>query len=105
MSIFKRFTNKSEPVRTASAPTPGSPFTRSAGRPGSSGMPSAGAHGRDAAMANKPRPRSGTDPQTCMEVYKSHWSQASVIINRNNTGQNPSPVKRGPHEEVEAVTR
>ncbi|CAC5380908.1 Protein FAM160A1,FTS and Hook-interacting protein,UPF0518 protein CPIJ015043,FTS and Hook-interacting protein homolog [Mytilus coruscus] len=28
------------------------------------------------------RPRSETDPQTCLEVFKNHWSQAVGIINK-----------------------
>ncbi|XP_055958730.1 FHF complex subunit HOOK-interacting protein 1B isoform X3 [Patella vulgata] len=31
--------------------------------------------------------RSDTDPDTCLEVFRNHWQQASVIINRKNHGK------------------
>ena len=48
-----------------------------------------------------PRSRSGTDPETCHEVFKSHWGQACAIINKTG-GQSP-PVRRTINEEIEAV--
>ena len=51
------------------------------------------------------RPRSGTDPETCLEVFKTHWNQACGIINKRTTGNTSSMlnIRRSAQEEVEAV--
>lgn len=60
------------------------------------------------------RPRTNTDPQTCFEVFKSHWSQAWVIISKvsntsNTVGQSHSSnnvaTNRSPQQEVDTVLR
>ncbi len=45
------------------------------------------------------RPRSGTDPETCLEVFKSHWLQAVTLMNKVNM----APAGRTGGEEIEAV--
>jgi len=48
------------------------------------------------------RPRSGTDPDTCLEVFRSHWLQAITIMNKTNGA--PASIRRGGlAEEVSAV--
>lgn len=50
------------------------------------------------------RPRSGTDPDTCLEVFKSHWLQAVTIMNKTNMAS--AGVKRNTlTEEVNAVSQ
>ena len=55
------------------------------------------------------RPRSGTDPDTCLEVFTSHWHQALAIIGirgaNNSMGGNSGGMKRGMLEDMEAVMR
>ena len=48
------------------------------------------------------RPRSGTDPETCLEVFRSHWLQAVTIMNKTN-GAPASARRSGLAEEVSAV--
>lgn len=50
------------------------------------------------------RPRSGTDPDTCLEVFKSHWLQAVTIMNKTNMA--PGSSKRNSQQEdVDAVSQ
>ena len=50
------------------------------------------------------RPRSGTDPDTCLEVFKSHWLQAVTIMNKTNMSS--AGVKRiSLTEEVNAISQ
>ncbi len=48
------------------------------------------------------RPRSGTDPDTCQEVFKSHWLQAVTIMNKAN-GASLSTKRSGLQDEVDTV--
>ena len=48
------------------------------------------------------RPRSNTDPETCLVVFKSHWAQATSIISKSANGNSPA-VRRSVNEEIEAV--
>ncbi|CAH1776560.1 unnamed protein product [Owenia fusiformis] len=53
------------------------------------------------------RPRSETDPETCLEVFKSHWHQAIVIIRDINNSPNPAkskaPAQGVKSDDVDAV--
>ena len=49
------------------------------------------------------RPRSGTDPDTCLEVFRSHWLQAVTIMNKTNSAT-PGLKRNGQQEEVDTVT-
>jgi len=47
-----------------------------------------------------------TDPETCLEVFKTHWCQAKAVMSRSNTLSSSSPYgRRIAHEDTEAVLR
>ena len=49
-------------------------------------------------------PTSGTDPETCLEVFKSHWLQAVTLMNKVNMAPASGASRsRTGQEEVEAV--
>ena len=51
------------------------------------------------------RPRAGTDPETCLEVFQSHWNQAWLLINKLGNSVRTPTTKRTASEEAEAITR
>ena len=49
-------------------------------------------------------PTSGTDPETCLEVFKSHWLQAVTLMNKVNMAPASGGSRnRAGQEEIEAV--
>ena len=49
-----------------------------------------------------------TDPATCLEVFKTHWSQAKAIMTKSSTSSSSSSSSYGrrvAHEDAEAVIR
>ncbi|ELT88159.1 hypothetical protein CAPTEDRAFT_183880 [Capitella teleta] len=89
MSLFKRFTNKQS----------------SANVPSTNGHSDTDPSSRPVPPSPLVRPRSNTDPDTCLEVYKSHWMRALCIINGQNSPARNSSAARQQAEELEAVMR
>lgn len=70
----------------------------SSGTPHSSRSSSTSSH----SFGQTPRPRSNTDPQTCLEVFRSHWLQAYALMCKVPSIGQP-PVRRSLNEEIDAV--
>lgn len=109
-SFFKRLgrdTKGGSPAKQSPPPPPAG--TRRSGAPGgdSSSTNGPSASGSASPTANvAAMPTSGTDPETCLEVFRSHWLQAVTLMNKVNmapTGGATSARSRGAQEEIEAV--
>ncbi|XP_021344716.1 FTS and Hook-interacting protein-like isoform X2 [Mizuhopecten yessoensis] len=62
-------------------------------------------HLSDNGSTSSGRSRTDTDPDTCLEVFKNHWTQAQIIITAkesNNIGKNHEPCT---YDDVEAVVK
>lgn len=105
MSLFKRFSKQNE-LPDAQVPSQPSPKVK---RQAGSSRPQNEVPGT-AAINNRPtsspvsRPRSNTDPETCLEVFKSHWSHVKSIVNGQHSPAKPNNVKQQ-LEDAEAVMR
>ena len=56
--------------------------------------------------ASRTRPRSGTDPETCLEVFKSHWTQVcSLMQGVTEIQQTGNIIQRSLLEAVSTIIR
>ena len=98
MSLFKKLTNPPGTKNLGPAPniTPqgATSVAASTGYGSTTGTTVVGA-----------RPRSGTDPETCLEVFKSHWAQMMAVMNGLNNNVSAGGVTRSPQESVNTVVR
>ena len=82
MSWFKKQGLRSEPLKPLSTPSSGT-------------VTSSSSPNRQNSVAKMvARPRSGTDPDTCLEVFRSHWLQAVTTMNKVNAAT-PSAKRSG----------
>ena len=113
MSLFKRLGSKTDMRSTPSPPTqrPRQPLGGAVNDGGKKGSPSSygsvknnnqsagvGQNMRGAKLVA--RPRSSTDPETCCEVFKSHWQQIKAIMSKSS-----GPKSRGNiiQDDIDAV--
>lgn len=80
------------------------------GSPARQTSPGKSGSGESAGRSASPRanvaatPTSGTDPETCLEVFKSHWLQAVTLMNKVNMAPAGAGSRsRTGNEEIEAV--